>query len=49
MVLSRHEQLLAEFGGSGGMRNEGLLDSALGYLEKLVAYGQLTFGELAAS
>lgn len=28
-VIALHEQLLAEFGGSPGLRDEGLLDSAL--------------------
>ena len=48
-VLSLHEQLLAEFGGSGGTRDEGLLDSALGRPENLFGYGHPTLSELAAS
>ena len=48
-VLSLHEQLLAEFGGSGGIRDEGLLDSALGRPENLFVYGQPTLSGLAAA
>jgi death-on-curing protein len=48
-VLSLHEQLLAEFGGAGGIRDEGLLDSALGRPENLFGYGQPTLSQLAAS
>ena len=29
VLLAAHEQSLAQFGGSGGLRDEGLLDSAL--------------------
>ena len=48
-VLCLHEQLLAEFGGAGGIRDEGLLDSALGRPENLFGYGQPTLSQLAAS
>jgi death on curing protein len=48
-VLALHEQLLAEFGGSDGIRDGGLLDSALGRPENLFAYGQPTVSELAAA
>jgi death-on-curing protein len=48
-ALALHEQLLAEFGGSCGIRDEGLLDSALGRPENLFGYGQPTLSELAAS
>lgn len=48
-ALALHEQLLAEFGGSGGIRDEGLLDFALGRPENLFGYGQPTLSELAAS
>ncbi len=48
-ALALHEQLLAEFGGSYGIRDEGLLDSALGRPENLFEYGQPTLSELAAS
>jgi death-on-curing protein len=48
-VLALHEQLLAEFGGSKGIRDEGLLNSALDRPENLFVYGQPTLSELAAA
>ena len=49
VVFMLHEQSLAQFGGSAGIRDEGLLDSALGKPENLFAYGKPTIFELAAS
>jgi death-on-curing protein len=46
-VLTLHEQSLAEFGGAAGIRDEGLLDSALAKPENLFAYGKPTLFELA--
>jgi death-on-curing protein len=48
-VLTLHEQSLAEFGGAAGIRDEGLLDSALGKPENFLAYGKPTLFDLAAS
>lgn len=48
-VLALHDQLLAEFGGSKGIRDEGLLNSALDRPENLFVYGQPTLSELAAA
>jgi death-on-curing protein len=48
-ILVLHEQLLAEFGGSLGIRDEGLLDSALARPENLFAYGKPTIFDLGAS
>jgi death-on-curing protein len=48
-VLLLHEQSLAEFGGEGGIRDEGLLDSALKKPENLFSYGKPTHFDLAAS
>jgi death-on-curing protein len=48
-VLTLHEQSLAEFGGPAGIRDEGLLDSALGKPENLFACGKPTIFDLAAS
>jgi death on curing protein len=48
-VLVIHEELLAEFGGSAGVRDEGLLDSALGKAQNLFAYSKPTIFDLAAS
>ncbi len=48
-VFALHEQLLAEFGGPSGVRDEGLLESALARPENLFAYGKPTIFDLAAS
>ena len=48
-VLAAHEQSLAQFGGSSGLRDEGLLDSALGKPLNLFAYGKPDLFDLAAS
>ncbi|MFN0125086.1 MAG: type II toxin-antitoxin system death-on-curing family toxin [Verrucomicrobiales bacterium] len=49
VVLIAHEQSLAEFGGAAGIRDEGLLNSALSKPENLFAYGTPSVFELAAS
>ena len=49
VVFMLHEQSLAQFGGSAGIRDEGLLDSALDKPENLFAYGKPTVFDLAAS
>lgn len=49
VVLAYHERLLAEHGGSTGIRDEGLLDSALGRPENLFAYGRPTLFDMAAT
>lgn len=48
-VLGLHEQSLHEHGGSPGIRDEGLLDSALGKPQNVFAYGHPTLFDLAAS
>ena len=48
-VLALHERLLAEFGGSSGVRDRGLLDSALARPENLLAYGKPSVFELGAA
>ena len=48
-VLTLHEQSLAQFGGLAGIRDEGLLDSALDRPQNLFAYGKPTLFALAAS
>ncbi len=48
-VLALHEQLLADFGGSEGIRDAGLVDSALSRPENLFAYGQPTLSALASA
>jgi death-on-curing protein len=49
VVLAFHDRLLVEHGGSPGIRDEGLLASALGRPENLIAYGTPTLFDLAAS
>ena len=48
-MLLLHAESLAEHGGSAGVRDEGLLDSALARPLNLVAYGDPDFADLAAS
>ena len=47
-MLALHDESLAEHGGATGMRDRGLLDSALARPVNLAAYGQPTLAELAA-
>src|SRR5437016_2196594 len=49
VVLILHEQSLAQFGGSLGIRDEGMLDSALARPKNLFSYTKPTPFELAAS
>jgi death-on-curing protein len=49
VVLASHDQSLAQFGGSAGVRDEGLLDSALGKPQNLFAYGKPNLFDLAGS
>ena len=48
-LLLLHDESLAEHGGAAGIRNEGLLDSALARPLNLDAYGTPDFADLAAS
>ena len=47
-LLLLHDESLAEHGGAAGLRDEGLLDSALARPLNLVAYGKPDLAELAA-
>jgi len=47
--LAIHEMMLAQHGGLGGVRDEGLLESALAKPRNLFAYAKPTLTELAAS
>jgi death-on-curing protein len=49
VLLLLHDESLAEHGGSGGLRDEGLLDSALARPLNLVLYDQPDIAALAAS
>ncbi len=44
-----HGESLAEHGGAAGMRDEGLLDSALARAQNLLAYGKPDVAALAAA
>jgi death on curing protein len=48
-LLLLHDESLAEHGGASGLRDEGLLDSALARPLNLVAYGIPDFADLAAA
>ena len=46
-VLALHDEQLARHGGPSGLRDEGLLESALARPENLFAYGKPDLAELA--
>ena len=48
-VLALQERLLAEFGGLSGVRDDGLLDSALNRPRHLFGYGKPKVFDLAAA
>jgi death-on-curing protein len=48
-LLLLHAESLAEHGGAQGLRDKGLLESALARPENLAAYGSPDFADLAAS
>ena len=49
IVYGAHAKSLAVYGGAEGVRDEGLLESALARPENLAAYGAPTVFELAAA
>ncbi|HEY2925711.1 type II toxin-antitoxin system death-on-curing family toxin [Piscinibacter sp.] len=49
LLLMLHDESLAEHGGAPGLRDEGLLDSALARPLNLVAYGAPDLPDLAAA
>ncbi len=49
LLLILHDESLAEHGGASGLRDEGLLDSALARPLNLMAYGEPDIADLAAS
>ena len=49
LLLLLHDESLAEHGGASGLRDEGLLDSALARPLNLLADGKPDFAELAAA
>jgi death on curing protein len=49
VIYAVHDQQLAEHGGASGVRDVGLLESALAKPQNLAAYGQPDFADLAAA
>lgn len=49
VVLATHEELLSRFGGLSGIRDEGLLESALLRPPHLFSYGSSNLFEMAAA
>jgi death-on-curing protein len=49
VLLLLHDESLAEHGGAPGLRDDGLLDSALGRPLNLALYGEPDLASLAAS
>jgi death on curing protein len=49
VILAVHDEQLAEHGGAAGVRDAGLLESALGRPRNLALHGQPDVCELAAS
>ena len=49
ILLAVHAELLNRFGGLSGIRDEGLLDSALNRPKHLFSYGSPTLFQMAAS
>jgi len=49
VCLALHDMLLSQYGGCAGLRESGLLDSALARPLQLQAYGSPSLTELAAS
>lgn len=47
--LALHDLILVQYGGLAGVRDENLLESAIGKPQQLFAYGKPTLAELAAS
>ena len=49
LLIILHDESLATHGGSSGIRDEGLLDSALNRAPNLALYGNPDFADLAAA
>jgi death-on-curing protein len=48
VAVAFHERLIAEHGGAGGIRDEGMLESALARPQNLIGYGKPRLCDLAA-
>jgi death-on-curing protein len=49
VIIAAHDEQLAEHGGASGIRDVGLLESALARAENLAAYGDPDVASLAAA
>ena len=49
VIFALHDRLLSRFGGAEGIRDRGMLESALGKPQQLLHYGAPSIFELAAS
>ena len=49
LILAVHDRQLAEHGGAAGVRDEGLLESALARPQNLFAYGECDVAALAGA
>lgn len=49
LLLVLHDESLATHGGASGIRDDGLLDSALARPQNLAVYGEPDFADLAAA
>ena len=49
VALALHQQQLVEFGGPEGVRDPGLLESAMARPKNLFAYSEPTLGQMAAA
>ena len=49
LLVTLHDESLAMYGGASGIRDEGLLDSALNRAPNLALYGKPNIAELAAA
>lgn len=49
VILTVHDSLLSRFGGRGGLRDSGMLDSALNKPIQLFTYGKPSLFDLAAA
>ena len=48
LIMAVHDEVLAQYGGASGIRDEGLLESALARPINRAAYGEPNVAELAA-
>jgi death on curing protein len=49
IIIAIHEEQIAEHGGLSGLRDRGLLESALARPQHLYAYGEPTIFEMASA